>query len=164
MIVGKEFEETVTSSATEMMAMFVADHLRNVWLNNTQMGMKRWEDNFHAQPDAIEHLRDEDFPQLAGLDFIFRWWGDEGHDSEGTSGQVDFIWKVAIGGKGGEIKIFRTYIYFTDYDFSLGVYDLEAEKRKTFGSKMVAAFKDWKEPYANILAGNAAAESTDFTK
>lgn len=145
MIVSNEFEKMPSNTAGVNMAKHLADSLRAAWLSNTAKGLDRWEFTYFEEPAAIEFVRDENFPNLHGIDYIFKWWGNQDTQSENTSGQLEVIWKVYS--KDDAISLYRTYIYFSDYDFELGMLENETARRESFENKIVQVFADWEEEY-----------------
>lgn len=92
MLISEILEKTQQMSAAENMANRLADKVRNLWLTNRAEGRNRWEENFFEDPDGVSFLRRESFPGLLGIDYIFKWWGND--DIEGLAGELEVLWKV----------------------------------------------------------------------
>lgn len=143
MLISEIMEETPPMTAAENMANRLADHIRNIWLDNTQMGVDQWEVNFYEDADGVSFLRGEDFPDLQGIDYMFQWWGHE--DSDGLAGRLDVLWKV---NRNGNISIYKTSIRFAPRDFILGAQS-ERKKREINRAEFRRAFAVWRELYQN---------------
>lgn len=139
MLIGNVLEKTTTESAWQICADKLADHVRNIWLEQTNTGSKRWEDAFSEDPAALPGLREEGIHNLAGLDYIMKWWG--GEDSDSLAGEIDVIWKIAE--EHGGIACYRTWIKLAERDFTFPLYTEESEKRRENRKNFRAAFTQW---------------------
>ena len=147
MIVANRFEEAPYESARDHMARHLADWIRGTWLQQTAQGNVRWEDGYYEALPAIDFAREESFPRLHGIDYILHWWGNREEDTEGTAGALTVLWKVEPENGGDKMLLYKTYIYFTDYDMELGTYDNEADRRENFENRIMGIFKDWEALY-----------------
>ena len=151
MIVGKEFVPSPYQTAAEHMARHLADWIRAVWLQNTAQGLARFEDGFYEEPMSIEYVRSENFPKLHGIDYIFHWWGSRGEETSDTAGALTVLWKVESDDPDEQMKLYRTYIYFTDYDLELGLLPNETERREDFENRIIQVFADWEKTYKETV-------------
>lgn len=142
MLVGKIMEAIPAATAADNMANHLADQIRNIWLENTNAGIDRWEVNLYEDARGVEFLRRESFPGLIGLDYIFRWWGHE--DPDGLAGDVEVLWKVQTD---TGVKMFKTTIRFGERDFTLSLKQAESQKREQFRAEFREAFRSWKALY-----------------
>jgi hypothetical protein len=142
MLIGEVMEQTPSVTAAENMASRLADRIRNIWLEKKASGTKAWEENFFEDADGISFLRDEGFPNLQGIDYIFRWWGS--HDTDEMAGDLEVIWKVR---KGGEMRLFKTTIRFANRDFILAHLSGETRKREATRADFRHAFAIWQKLY-----------------
>lgn len=139
-------EKTPRTIAQENMANRLADRIRDIWLTNRSHGREQWEETFYEDTDGISFLRDESFPHLQGIDYIFKWWGAEAVD--GLSGELEVLWKV----KAPEgMNIYKTWIRFADRDFVLGEYSTEERRRAANREAFRGAFAEWQQIYAEIV-------------
>lgn len=146
MLIGQILEVTPQVSAAENMAARLADRIRNLWLEHDTHGEHRWEDNFYEDPDGIAFLREESFPLLQGIDYIFRWWGAD--DDEGLAGDLEVLWKVWIN---NEMHFYKTTIRFAERDFRKGHTQEEESIRENFKANFRKAFQIWQGLYADEL-------------
>ena len=143
MLISEMMEKTAKTTAAENMANRLADKVRNIWLENTGAGMDRWEESFYEDPDGVAFLRDESFPNLVAMDYIFKWWGHA--DVEGLAGELEVLWKV----KGPQgMDIYKTWIRFARRDFVIAIAPEEARKREINRAEFRKAFATWQEIYA----------------
>lgn len=149
MLISEIMEKAPAMTASENMANRLADKIRNIWLDNRKAGMERWEENFYEDPDGIAFLRDQSFPNLQGMDYIFKWWGHE--DLEGLAGELEVLWKVA---KDGDVSIYKTWIRFADRDFVMGNIPEESKKREMTRADFRTAFATWQKIYVQMTAQN----------
>lgn len=142
MLIGSVMERTPPTIAAENMASRLADRVRNIWLVNREKGIGQWEENFFEDPDGIGFLQSENFPDLVGIDYIFKWWGSD--DVEGLAGELEVLWKVK---KSGEMNIYKSWIRFADRDFILGQFSEEYQKREFNQAEFRKAFQTWQQCY-----------------
>lgn len=143
MLIGKVLELTPTVTAAENMSARLADRVRNYWLNHNKAGDTRWEENFYEDADGVAFLRDEDFLNLQGIDYILRWWGGSGGDD--LAGDLEVLWKMAAP---DGMRIYKTTIRFAERDFPIGPFRRETDHRDEMKTQFREAFKLWKELYA----------------
>lgn len=142
MLIGTRFEQDTELTTVEMCANHLADTVRNMWLDNTGFGKTEWEETFTESADAVAMLRQEGFPGLMGIDYLFQWWGAK--DSEELAGELLVIWKL----EGKEVpEYYRTWIRLAERDFVLGLYTNETRKRDENRKEFRKAFQIWKEGY-----------------
>ena len=146
MLISKVLEKTESVTAAENMANRLADKVRNIWLENQQAGYDRWEENFYEDPDGVNFLRSESFPDLQAIDYIFKWWGNE--DLEGLAGEVEVLWKVKAG---HGVEIYKTWIRLAPRDFILGTYKEESQKREVTRGEFRKAFDIWQKLYVETV-------------
>jgi hypothetical protein len=142
MLIGTIFDKAEDLTATDMCAFHLADEVRNLWLQNTAQGREQWEESFCEHPDVIPQLQEEGFPNLQGIDYLFRWWGDK--DSE-LAGEVTVVWKICE--PSGDMAYYRTWVRLAERDFSVGLHGTETRKREVVRSEFRQAFAQWKENY-----------------
>lgn len=142
MLISEVLEKTKKSTAAENMANRLADRVRNIWLDNRSAGRDKWEENFYEDADGVSFLRSESFPNLQGVDYIFKWWGND--DIEGLAGELEVLWKVQ---SGGAVDIYKSWIRFADRDFLLGVTREESQKRELNRKAFREAFVIWQKLY-----------------
>lgn len=142
MLIGEVLEIVPAMTAAESMANRLADRVRNLWLEHTKAGEHQWEDNFFEDIEGVGFLRDEAFPDLQGIDYIFQWWGDR--DSDGLAGHLIVLWKVY---KDGQMVFLKTTIRFAERDFVLGSIQDESRKREITRTDFRKAFSVWKKLY-----------------
>ena len=142
MLIGNVMEKTPPTIVMENMASRLADRVRNIWLENREKGMEQWEENFFEDPDGIRFLRSESFPDLVGIDYIFKWWGSA--DVEGLAGELEVLWKVR---KDAEMNIYKSWIRFADRNFILGQFQDERQKREHNQAEFRKAFRTWQQCY-----------------
>lgn len=147
MLIGEIMELTPSVTAAENMASRLADRVRNIWLENRAAGNGRWESNFYEDPDGVAFLRGEEFPNLQGIDYIFKWWGSE--DPDGLAGELEVLWKATVG---GSMKIYKTTIRFAPRDFVLGHISGESRKREANRADFRKAFAIWQKLYVKKLS------------
>lgn len=143
MLISEILEKTEQMTAAENMANRLADKVRNIWLTNRTAGRTKWEENFYEDPDGVSFLRGQSFPNLQGIDYIFKWWGND--DIEGLAGELEVLWKVA---DGGDVDIYKTWIRFADRDFVIGAVREESQKREVNRAEFRSAFAQWQKLYA----------------
>ena len=148
MLISKVLEKTEKVTAAENMANRLADKVRNIWLENKQAGYTRWEESFYEDPDGVNFLRSENFPKIQGVDYIFKWWGNE--DLEGLAGELEVLWKVQAD---GSVEIYKTWIRLAPRDFILGTLKEESQKRETTRKEFRKAFELWQKIYAETVNG-----------
>ena len=146
MLISEILEKTQKATAAENMASRLADKVRNIWLENRNVGLNKWEENFYEDPDGINFLRDESFPNLQGMDYIFKWWGND--DLEGLAGELEVLWKVK---EEGGVAIYKTWIRFADRDFILGTLREEGQKREVTRNEFKKAFAAWQKLYVEKI-------------
>ena len=146
MLISEILEKTSKSTAAENMANRLADKVRNFWLEYTNAGYERWEENFYEDADGIAFLRDESFPNLVGIDYIFKWWGHK--DVDGLAGELEVLWKVK--GPNG-MDIYKSWIRFARRDFVLAVAADESRKREINRAEFRKAFANWQAIYAQQI-------------
>jgi hypothetical protein len=151
MLIGEVMEKTPSVTAAENMASRLADRVRNIWLNNEKAGITSWEENFYEDPDGVAFLRGESFPNLEGIDYIFRWWGSD--DLDELAGDLQVLWKVKT--EGG-VELFKTTIRFANWDFVLGTIKGETKKREFTRSEFCKAFGIWQNLYVKYVTGENA--------
>ena len=147
MLIGRVFELTPDVPAYENMANRLADRIRDIWLVHKNRGDSNWQDTFFEDPDGVVYLSRESFPNLKGIDYIFRWWGHE--DDQGLAGDLQVIWKIM---SGGEMKIYRTTIRFADRDFPSSSLKQETRYRVEMRQQFSEAFQLWQQLYAKIVS------------
>lgn len=146
MLISEVMEKTSKTTAAENMANRLADKVRNIWLENTNAGINQWEENFYEDPDGVAFLRSESFPDLVGIDYIFKWWGHA--DVEGLAGELEVLWKV----KGAQgVDIYKTWIRFARRDFVIAIVQEEARKREINRKEFRKAFATWQDIYAKQI-------------
>ena len=145
MLIGEIMEKTPSVTAAENMANRLADRIRNIWLQKEEAGITSWEENFYEDPEGIQFLRDENFPNLQGIDYIFRWWG--GDDLEDLAGDLEVLWKVY---RNGNMELFKTTIRFASRDFCMGNIRGETKKREANRAEYRKAFGMWHALYQEI--------------
>ncbi len=150
MLISEVMERTPPMTAAENMADRLADRIRNIWLEHTGADVTAWEENFYEDPDGISFLRSESFPNLQGIDYIFKWWGAEENPEE-AAGELEVLWKIRVG---QQVHIYKTWIRMAERDFVLGIYSSESDKRSFTRTVFREAFSKWQRLYAEI-AGNA---------
>ena len=146
MLISKVFEKGAQVTAAESMASRLADRIRNIWLENKQAGYERWEESFYEDPDGVTFLRSENFPALQGVEYIFKWWGNE--DIEGLAGELEVVWKVQAN---GSVDIYKTWIRLAPRDFILGTFKEESQKRDAFRAEFRKAFALWQKLYLETI-------------
>ena len=127
MLISEILEKTQQMSAAENMANRLADKVRNLWLTNRAEG---------------SFLRRESFPGLLGIDYIFKWWGND--DIEGLAGELEVLWKVE---EDHGVAIYKTWIRLADRDFVIGPVREESEKREVNRKEFRRAFAQWEQLY-----------------
>lgn len=142
MLIGEVMELTPDITAAENMANRLADQIRNIWLENTSAKNEQWEKNFYEDPDGINFLRGEAFPNLQGIDYIFKWWGST--DPDGLAGSLEVLRKVYQDQK---MRIYKTTIRFAERDFTLNTVRDEASKRELNRGEFRKAFRGWQKLY-----------------
>lgn len=142
MLIGKSMEHIPSMTASENMANRLADRIRNIWLEKQAAGQKRWEENFYEDPDGVAFLRSESYPDLVGIDYIFKWWGAE--DIEELAGTLEVLWKV---NEGEGVSLYKTWIKFADRDFIMGNIREESDKREANRKEFREAFAQWQQCY-----------------
>lgn len=142
MLISEILEKTQKTTAAENMASRLADKVRNIWLDNRNAGRSKWEENFYEDPDGVNFLRGESFPGLLGIDYIFKWWGND--DIEGLAGELEVLWKVQ---EEHEVSIYKTWIRFADRDFVMGTIREESQKREANRQEFRKAFEGWQKLY-----------------
>lgn len=147
MLISKTLEKIEQMTAAENMANRLADKVRNIWLEYKQAGYDQWEENFYEDPDGVSFLRSESFPQLQGIDYIFKWWGNE--DLDGLAGELEVLWKVQ---KDAGVEIFKSWIRLAPRDFVLGTIQEEQRKREINREEFRRAFAEWQELYVKQAA------------
>lgn len=148
MLVSGVLEKTKKVTAAENMASRLADKVRNIWLDNRNAGREKWEENFYEDPDGVNFLRGESFPDLLGIDYIFKWWGSD--DIEGLAGELEVLWKVQ---ETGGVSIYKSWIRFADRDFVLGTIREESQKREANRQEFRDAFASWQKLYLEKVTG-----------
>lgn len=146
MLISEIMEKTERMTAAENMANRLADKVRNIWLENREAGRTKWEENFYEDPDGISFLRSESFPDLVGMDYIFKWWGNE--DLDGLAGELEVLWKVK---ESDGVAIYKTWIRLADRDFVIGPVKEEVDKREVNRRDFREAFARWQKLYVNRL-------------
>lgn len=146
MLVSKVLEKTKQVTAAENMANRLADKIRNIWQENAHEGRTRWEENFYEDPDGVSFLRSESFPRLQGIDYIFKWWGND--DSDGLAGELEVLWKVQ---EDGGVAIYKTWIRLAARDFVLGTAREESQKREINREEFRKAFAEWQKLYVEAV-------------
>ncbi len=152
MLISERLEKTPSVVAAENMANRLADNIRNCWLGKREQGVDRWEENFFEDPDGVRFLRGEAFPNLQGIDYIFKWWG--GKEIDALSGELEVLWKVIVP-ETGRMEIYKSWIRFADRDFVLGAYPTEPQKREANRAEFRKAFQKWKDFYNAQVSGPA---------
>ena len=146
MLISKILEKTERTTAAENMANRLADKVRNIWQQNQHEGRARWEENFYEDPEGVSFLRSESFPNLQGMDYIFKWWGNE--DLDGLAGELEVLWKVK---EDHGITIYKTWIRLAPRDFVLGTLKEESQKREATRQEFRKAFAQWQELYVETV-------------
>ena len=147
MLISEVLEKTLKTDAAENMANRLADKVRNIWLERTDGGYAAWEENFSEDPDGVYFLREENFPNLVAIDYIFKWWGHK--DVDGLAGELEVLWKV----KGADgMEIYKTWIRFARRDFTLAITAEESRKREINRAEFRKAFAMWEEIYKKQLS------------
>lgn len=145
MLIGEIMEKTPSVTAAENMATRLADRIRNIWLQNVNAGVAQWEENFYEDTEGIAFLRGESFPNLQGIDYIFKWWGGDGGDA--AAGELEVLWKIRTD---SGIDIYKTTIRFADRDFVSGPVRDESRRRELFRSRFREAFAIWQRLYNQL--------------
>ncbi len=145
MLIGKVLEKTQAEKAWQVCADKLADRIRNLWQNNTSLGLTQWEESLSEDPNALAGLREEGFKDLVGIDYIFKWWG--GTDSEELAGEINVIWKL---GAADGIHCYRSWLKIAERDFILGLYKNEREKREANRAAFRDAFAAWQALFAQL--------------
>ena len=143
MLTGLVFEPAVGLSVLDSCARHLADEIRNIWLRNRDNGIEQWEESFSEKPETMHMLRQEGFPALDSMDYIFSWWGNK--DSEGLAGEISVIWHIKK--EDGTIEHYKTWIRLAELDFLKGVSGSEQKKRDEFREDFIKSFRGWKENY-----------------
>lgn len=146
MLIGNVMERTERVTAAENMANRLADKVRNIWQQNQHEGRARWEENFYEDPEGISFLRSESFPNLQGIDYILKWWGNS--DSDGLAGELEVLWKVQ---EDSGVAIFKTWIRLAERDFVLGAAGEESRKREINREAFRNAFAQWQKLYVEAV-------------
>ena len=146
MLIGEVMERTPYVTAAENTANRLADRVRNIWLRNMGTGITEWEENFYEDPDGVFFLREEDFPALQAIDYLFKWWN--GEDVDTLAGELEVLWKVR---RGGGIQIYKTVIRFAQRDFIRGNILEERRKREANRAEFREAFATWHKLYLEML-------------
>lgn len=147
MLIGEVLEKTPSVTASENMANRLADRIRNIWLDNTKVGIHQWEANFFEDPDGIRFLRGESFPNLQGIDYIFRWWGSKFTDE--AAGELEVLWKVI---QDDRVVIFKSWIRFATRDFIIEAVTDESKRRERTRADFRRAFQIWQRLYLEQVA------------
>ena len=147
MLISEVLEKAAKTTAAETTANRLADKVRNIWLEYTHAGYEKWEESFHEDPDGIPFLREESFPNLVAMDYIFKWWGHK--DVDGLAGELEVIWRVNDGEK---MEHYKTWIRFARRDFTLAIAADEPRKREINRAEFRKAFDKWQEIYAKQFA------------
>lgn len=146
MLISEVLERTAKTNAAENMANRLADKVRNIWLEHIDAGYENWEEMFAEDPDGVHFLREENFPNLVAMDYIFKWWGHK--EVDGLAGELEVLWKV----KGAEgMEIYKTWIRFARRDFTLAIAVDENRKREINRAEFRKAFAKWEEIYRKQL-------------
>ena len=61
MLIGNVLEKTSAEFAWQLCADKLADRVRDIWLVNTKLGARKWEESFSEDPNALPGLRKEGF-------------------------------------------------------------------------------------------------------
>lgn len=146
MLIGSVLEKTDAESAWQLSADKTADWVRTCWQENEKHENEQWEKTLHENPVALGGLREEGFPGLVGLDYIFKWWGENSPDE--PAGELDAIWKILD--KSGAIACYRSWIKLNMSDFMLGVYETEDTKRMVNREAFRKAFLQWRNLFLQI--------------
>lgn len=146
MLISEILEKTEQTTAMDNMAKRLADKVRNIWLANRTAGRTKWEENFYEGPDGVSFLRGESFPDLQGIDYIFKWWGND--DIEGLAGELEVLWKAK---EADGMAIYKSWIRFADRDFVIGTIREESQKREFNRKEFRTAFAQWQKLYVNRL-------------
>ena len=142
MLVGNVLEKTTAEQTWQICADRIADWVRSRYLYHMQYGDSMWEDTNKEDPASMSGLRDEGFTNVAGLDYIFKWWG--GEDPEELGGVLDVIWKtVEPDGKGG-VVCYRTWIKLAERDFIMPLCHDEDAARQANRAAFRDAFALWR--------------------
>jgi hypothetical protein len=142
MLIGHVLERTPSVTAAENMSARLADKVRNLWLEHNKSKDQRWEDNFYEDPDGVAFLRGESFPNLQGIDYIFRWWGSDLDD--GLAGDLQVLWKVALP---EGMTLFKSTIRFAERDFPSVNAKRETQYRDDMRRDFKEAFLLWQSLY-----------------
>lgn len=143
MLISEILEKTAKTTAAENMANRLADKVRNIWLECRNAGVTKWEETFFEDPEGVHFLALESFPNLVGVDYIFKWWGSD--ELDGLAGTLEVLWKV----KAEEgVDIYKSWIRFADRDFVLGILPTEERKREETRKQFRKAFELWQQAYA----------------
>lgn len=148
MLIGNVLEKTGAEYAWHLCADKLADAIRDIWLQNRELGMEKWEEALSEDTNALPGLQEEGFEGLVGLDYIFKWWG--GADSDELAGEIDVIWKVMTEKTGGSVSCYRSWIKVAERDFILGLYTDERSKREAFRETFRHAFDQWKQLFSAL--------------
>ena len=142
MQISAVMEKMKPEIAAENMANRLADRVRNIWLEKIDAGYTQWEENFFEDSEGVHFLERESFPDLVGIDYIFRWWGSR--DADGLAGELTVLWKSEVN---GTMTIFKTWVRFSEMDFTLGIVRDETRKREAFRSEFREAYAQWQKLY-----------------
>lgn len=148
MLISEILEKTQNTTAAENMASRLADRVRNIWLENRHVGVTCWEENFYEDPEGVDFLRSESFPNLQGIDYIFKWWGND--DLDGLAGELEVLWKVR---HDHCVDLYKSWIRFADRDFVLGTIREESQKREATREEFKKAFAAWQKLYTTQVEG-----------
>ena len=146
MLISQVLEKTAKTTAAENMAYRLADKVRNIWLEKFHAGIEKWEEDFYEDSDGISFLRYESFPNLIGIDYIFKWWGND--DDDGLAGELEVLWKVKV--ESG-VDLYKSWIRFAARDFVLGTIQEEARQREANRKDFRDAFLFWQRLYVQRL-------------
>ena len=149
MLIGNVLEKTSAEFAWQLCADKLADRVRDIWLVNTKLGARKWEESFSEDPNALPGLRKEGFAGLVGLDYIFKWWGGS-READATAGEIDVIWKVLRDEEADSVSCYRSWIKVGENDFTLGLFSEEREKREANRQTYRDAFARWKELFFRL--------------
>jgi hypothetical protein len=145
MLIGEVMELTPDVTAMENMATRLADKVRNMWQYHHNAGDKQWEENFFEDTEGVQFLESESFPNLQGIDYIVRWWGNK--DADGLAGDLQVLWKVNCNEK---MRIFKSTIRFAQRDFLQGPKE-ESARREQNRTEFRNAFVLWQKLYLEAL-------------
>ena len=148
MLISSVMEPTPVVPAMENMANRLADRVRNIWQKHESQERTNWEENFGEDPAGVEFLREESFPYLQGIDYIFKWWGHA--ENDGLAGVLEVLWKVR---KDGTMRIYKTTIRLAIQDFRLGAAVNEEKKREDWRKEFRMAFATWHKLYLEQVCG-----------